>query len=305
MATQKLNNGFVVETYPTTPADFDIEKASEGERSRYGLAKVPATSLALVQQMLAIRKGLRYVEPEFKPRERARKRLPHLEPDHGAETSSIWSGVVVFPPEKDKMDGVWGTWKMPQASLPSGAHSDIWYTASTWVGIDGDDGSGDVVQMGCDADVMKKDGSTHHQFNPWWEWFPGGSFWLTSVPVTHGDELNCIVIAIGGHPTIALVQLVNLTQFSFSFFVIHPPHHTKFVGNCAEWIVEALETGPGGKPELAEYTTVKYKNCGAHTLGDKDVKANSGTVIDMINSGGSVISKGKILGATGVEVKYV
>ena len=303
MATQNLDKGFVVKTYPAPPASFDFGKATDEERATYGIPKLPAGLREVADRLMAKRQKFRYIEPVFKPRDRMRKSLPKVDPAHG-DTSNIWSGAVVFPPAKDQMDGVWATWKMPDDSLPSGAKDGITYTASTWVGIDGW-GSGDVVQTGCDADVTKSGGTTQHQFNPWWEWWPGGSFWLTSVAVAKGDELNAMVIAVPGPPVVAIVQLINFTQFSFSFFEVTPPPHVTLEGNCAEWILEALETGPHKAPELGKYSTVKFTECGAHTLGDKVVTATGGTVINMTDTGGKVISKGKIVSSTEVEVSYV
>lgn len=304
-AATALANGFLVKTYPVPPASFDLEKATDDERLQYGLPRLSPGLNAVVKHLIAARQGFRYIEPVFKPRDRMRKRLPGIKLVHGVEKNPIWSGVVAFPPKNDRMDGVWSTWKMPDDSLPSGGHDGIWYTASTWVGIDGDDGSGDVVQTGCDADVMNSNGSTQHQFNPWWEWYPAASFWLTSFPVSPGDRLNALVIAVPGDPAVAIFQLINFSQFGFSFYSITAPAGVSFQGNCAEWIVEALETGPGNAPELAKFNTVKFTECGAHTLGDKVVSATGGTIEEIVNSGGAVLAKGKAVSATEVEVEHV
>jgi len=177
MSTKRFLNGVSITTHPVPPASFDFGKATDEDRALYGLPRFTAGSRVLEQHWLAKTRNLRFVVPEFKQRQSRRKKLPGLKLSHGTETNNIWSGGVTFPASGDKIWDVNGIWEIPTASLPAGAQSGIWYTASSWIGIDGDDGSGDVLQAGCDADVMISGGNMQYQFNPWWEWWPAGSFW--------------------------------------------------------------------------------------------------------------------------------
>ncbi len=188
---------------------------------------------------------------------------------------------------------------------PEGAQSGIWYTASTWIGMDGDDGSGDVLQAGCDADVMTSDGAVQQQFNPWWEWYPAGSFWITSMAVSPGDVLNCLICRSSGDASTGAIFLSNQTTGIAHFFSATAPAGVSLQGNCAEWIVEALETGPNGAPELAQYTPVEFTDCNAGTIGGQTVQAGSGNTINMVDSNGAVISTGEIVGPTAVQVGFV
>jgi hypothetical protein len=262
------------------------------------------------QRFVQALKGARIIEPQFKPRDRKRSALPGLKNAHGVETTNIWSGGVVYNPSGDKIWDVNGTWNIPTPSLPSGAQNGIWYTASTWVGIDGDGGSGDVLQAGCDADIMNSGGQNQIEYNPWWEWYPAGSYWITNMPAKAGDQFNgwiqCLPLLAGSaDPNSGLILLANNTQGFALFFVATAPSGIALRGNCAEWILEALETGPKDAPELAKYTEVKFVNCAAVTVKDKVLNPNEGDTINMTNSIGAVISKATIVGTREVDVSYV
>jgi len=306
MSTTTFPNGVVITTHPVPPASFDFGKATDEDRALYGLPRFTAGSSVLEKHWLARVRNLRFVEPKFKQRNSRRSKLPGLKLSHGTETSNIWSGGVTFPASGDKIWDVNGIWNIPTASLPAGAQSGIWYTASSWIGIDGDDGSGDVLQAGCDADVMISGGNTQYQFNPWWEWFPAGSFWITNMPTSAGDEYFCWIQCLSllsGSATAnsALIFLGNTTKGIVMPFGATAPAHVSLAGNCAEWIIEALETGPKSAPELAQYTPVYFDQCAAVTVKDKLVLPNSGNTINMVNSSNKVISQGSFLGSVTVS----
>jgi hypothetical protein len=308
MKELKLANGLKVTTYPAPPANFDFGKATEAERERFGIPKFPTEEAR--QRFLQALKGVRIIEPEFKLRDRKRSGLPRLNRAHGVETSGIWSGGVVYDPTGDKIWDVNGTWNIPTPALPSGANDGIWYTASSWVGIDGDESSGDVLQAGCDADILTSGGKQQVAYNPWWEWYPAGSYWITNMPAKAGDQFFCWIqcipmLAGSANPNSGLILLSNNSQGFALFFVATAPSGTVLQGNCAEWILEALETGPHKAAELAKYTTVKFTNCAAVTVKDKVLYPDKGNTINMLNSSGGVISKGKIVGTREVEVSYV
>jgi hypothetical protein len=306
MSTTTFPNGVIITTHPAPPPAFKVENATEADRALYGLPRFTAASHRLQALWLDKVRNLRFVEPQFKPRDRKRKRLPGIKLGHGTENSDIWSGGVAFPASGDKIWDVNGTWNIPKATLPAGAQDGIWYTASSWIGIDGDDGSGDVLQAGCDADVMISGGNTQYQFNPWWEWFPAGSFWITNMPTSAGDEYFCWIQCIpllAGSPTAnaALIFLGNTTKGFVMPFAATAPANVSLSGNCAEWIVEALETGPNNEPELAQYTPVFFNECAAVTVQDKVILPNSGNTINMVDSNNNVISQGSFLGSVRVS----
>ena len=78
-------------------------------------------------------------------------------------------------------------------------------------------------------------------FNPWWEWYPAGSFWITTVAVSPGDELTCLICVQPGSTSLASIFLGNVTTRVGCFFSAAAPPGVSLLGNCAEWIVEALK----------------------------------------------------------------
>ena len=134
MPTTTFANGIVITTYPVPPASFDFEKATDEERTLYGIPRLTAGSSDVQKRLQETVQNIRLVEPVFKQRDIRRKKLPGLKPGHDTETYDNWSGGVTFPASGDKIWCVNGTWNIPKASLPAGAQSGIWYTASTWIG---------------------------------------------------------------------------------------------------------------------------------------------------------------------------
>lgn len=305
MPTTPLANGFSVRTYPAPPPSFDFDKASDRERAICGIPRPSVAFSDLAKRWEAKAREFRIVEPIFEPRTLRRKRLPGFRPGYGPETSTIWSGGIVFPSNADRIKWVEGTWTMPIDSPSIGSRNGTSHTASTWIGIDGDDGSGDVLQAGCDADVMMLlDGATRPQFHPWWEWYPAGSFWITTIIASPGDELTCLICVHPGSTTAASIFLGNVTTKVGCFFAATAPPGIRLLGNCAEWIVEALETHDN-LPELAKNKTVKFTECRAGTVGGYTVSPGNGHAIHMVDSSNVVISKGEILSKTEVQVSYV
>ncbi|HTS26338.1 MAG TPA: A4/G1 family peptidase [Bryobacteraceae bacterium] len=304
MRTTEFASGLAVTTYPAPLADFDFERATKAEQERYGVPEFPTEKAR--QHFLRTVKGARIIEPEFKPRERKRSGLPALRRAHGVETSRSWSGGVVYSPSGDQIWFVCGAWNIPTPSLPSGAPSGILYPVSSWVGLDGDN-SGDVLQAGCDADITLSSGQQRIQYSPWWEWYPAESFWITNMSVVAGEEFACSIYCISlangsANPNSALMVVANASRGPVMYFVVTAPPGTVLQGNCAEWIVEALNTGPHGATELAKYTPVKFTDCVAVTVQGKYLYPSDGNTINMTNSSGTVISEGKIYGE--VEVVY-
>lgn len=306
MATTVLSPGLSVRTFPPLPDNFDITKATDAEKQTYGIPQFPQGK-GFEERWQQLSKGIRFVEPKFAPRDRKRKFLPKFT-GHGPQTSSIWSGGVVYPKPGDKIFDINATWRLPTATPPNQAINDVWYSASSWIGIDGDEISGDVLQAGCDADVRVSNGQTQRQFNPWWEWYPAGSYWITNITAAAGDEFNCWIQSVsllaGSPANSGLIFLTNATAGFGLFFFATAPSGTLLQGNTAEWIIEALEINTS-TPELAPYTTVDFTNCATVSVKDDVIYPNSGATINMLNGSNQVISKGSIIGQREVQVSYV
>jgi hypothetical protein len=298
MTLHTLKSGVRILTHALPPHDLDLSKLKAEDLAAYGVPKCSRAFPEFEERWRAKAGRFRFVEPAFKERPQRRRRLPLLKAKHGTQTTDIWAGGIVFPTKSgDTMKWVEGTWTQPAASLPEGALPGVTYTTSCWIGIDGIDGSGDVLQAGCDTDVTGSD-----TFNPWWEWFPAGSFWITNIPVKAGQVMSCLICVAVDSTTHAVVFLSNETTGVASWFTAVAPAGTTLAGNVAEWIVEALETGPNGAPELARFSSVTFTDCYAGTVGGVSIDSGGAGLVDMANASGTATAS--LVGETEVVVTY-
>jgi hypothetical protein len=77
MSTIKLSHGVTVRTYPVPPDSFDLAKASNRERIRYGIPRCPVEFPELAKRWEAKLRGRRFkiVEPVFRPMDYKRHHL--------------------------------------------------------------------------------------------------------------------------------------------------------------------------------------------------------------------------------------
>ncbi len=305
----ELAGGVTVRTFTPPPDGFDPIKADDRHLLIHGYPRRPDDPDLRDRWESVLSRPFHLIEPTFRPMPERRRRLPirtesaaTVAQAHGVENTDIWSGAVVHAPKGDSFTWVEGTWTVPNAFPPVHASDGVWYSASTWVGIDGIDGSGDVLQAGCDSDVMTFWGSTSRQLRPWWEWFPAGSFWISNLPVAQGDTLNCLICVTANSTTSAEIFMYNLTSGIAASFAATAPSKTALLGNSAEWVVERLEIDTS-TPELARYGEVYFDECNAGTLNHQLIKGGTGNTINMTD-GGSVISTGTIETPSLIQVKY-
>ena len=305
MKVHELAAGVEVRTFKLPPPGFNPLEAESRELALYGFPARPIEDSRMLERWKAVLgRPIRLIQPTFRPMTHKRRRLPKRAPraEHGTESTDIWSGVVVHAPPGDSFRWVEGTFTVPNAFPPANAQDGVWYSASTWIGIDGIDGSGDVLQAGCDSDVMTQGQSVQRQFNPWWEWFPAGSFWISNLAVSPGDTVNCLICVPDGSTTQAMIFLYNVTSGIAAPFQASVPAGVALQGNSAEWVVERLEIDTN-TPELARYGEVYFDEAKAGTAKHALLQAGSGNVIQMTDNG-NVISTGRIENATLVQVKY-
>jgi hypothetical protein len=302
----QLPRGVTIRTFRTPPPGFDPLNADDRELTVFGFPRRPTENPRLLARWeRVLSRPIRAIQPTFRHVDYKRRRLPNKvsRAVHGTETTDIWSGAVVHAPAGDSFQWVEGTWTVPDAFPPGGAQDGVWYSASTWVGIDGIDGSGDVLQAGCDSDVMTQSGTIQRQLNPWWEWFPAGSYWISNLPIVQGDTVNCLICVTAGSTTSAAIFLYNVTSGIGASFQATAPSGTSLVGNSAEWVVERLEIDTN-TPELARYGDVYFDEANAGTVGGATLQGGSGNVIEMVDSNNNVISTGALETGTLVQVKY-
>ena len=80
---------------------------------------------------------------------------------------------------------------MPTPKAPSGANSRTAYSASAWVGIDGDSCQTAILQTGVDFTIQ---GSTV-SFDAWYEWYPDYAYDFSGFAVKAGDQIKMTATA--------------------------------------------------------------------------------------------------------------
>jgi|SRR5579859_4085603 len=303
MSVIELPGGVTVRTFSPPPDGFDPLKADDRALLAHGYPSRPEDPVLVERWERVLSRPVQWIRPTFRHMPYKRRRLPQatVGAAHGTETSDIWSGAVVHAPAGDRFTWIEAEWTVPNAFPPTGAVPGVWYSASTWIGIDGIDGSRDVLQAGCDSDVMTFIG-TQRQLNPWWEWYPAGSFWISNLPVAQGDTMDGLICVHPGSVTSATIYLLNITSRVGASFQATAPPGTTLAGNSAEWVVERLEID-SNTPELARYGDVYFAAAYAGTAAGTQMDASVGNVIDMIDSG-YTISTGQIEAPALVQVRY-
>lgn len=196
-----------------------------------------------------------------------------------------------------------GVWNVPTISAPvqpPGIASNGWQ-ASSWIGIDGYAGlSYDVLQLGIELYV---DLSGTPYYNAWVEWFipppsglPAGTpvdmygyptAWVgeggmypyilpmylntapNDLPIQAGDQISCTAQYMSGSAG-ATLNFANLTTGQHvPPIVLAPPPGGYFVGNSAEWILEAPGGGEPGSslPAFTPITVTWAAACPASVAG--------------------------------------
>jgi Peptidase A4 family len=306
MPTIKLPHGSTVRTFAPLAPGFKPLEADDRQLLLHGFPPRPVEDPKLLKHWeKTLSRPLHIIQPQFRAMDHKRHHLRESMADrHATETSRTWSGVVAFAPQGTTMQWVNGTWNVPNAFPPGGAQDGVWYSASTWVGIDGaGDGARDVLQAGCDSDVMLSGGVIQRQLMPWWEWYPGGTIGLSNFPVVQGDTLNCSICVDEGSTTAARIYLYNVTSGVATSFAATAPSGGSLQGNCAEWIVEAIQIDIFDA-EVASYGDVYFAGAGAGTVRGDFVNAGSGDTINMLDFNGKVVSYGDIEGTTLVGARY-
>jgi hypothetical protein len=296
-----LSKGGSVRLFTEPPTGFDPLSADDRELAVYGFPRRPSEDPRLMERWkTALSRPLRIIRPRFRPRDRVRLGVPKLSRIGDlAIPNPIWSGVAVIAPAGDSFSWIEGTWIVPNAYPPGNATNGLWYTASTWVGID------DMypLQAGCDSDVLAQGSSLHRELNVWWEWVPGGSCYISNLPVAQGDTVSCLICAEGGTPPTGTVFLHNITSGLAAPFAVNMIPGIQWSGNTAEWIVEQI-SNDGDPAVLARYGETYFDGAIAGTVQHQVIDAGSGEIIQLVGANNNVISTATIETPTLVQVKY-
>ncbi len=300
MIIQKLASGLTVRTYPPAPLSFDIDQANDDDRAAYGFPRLPRAATLLRGRWETRARLYRFVEPSFRLRARRRLGLPKIALKQTAQRTATWAGALVEAPHGDRLRWVEAVWTAPDVTPPTGGADGSQFCTSAWIGLDGDEGSNDVLQAGLDADVTLIDGAVQRRYRLWWEWYPGGSFWIDNLPISPGDVIDCMIQLQPGSHTAATIILANRTTKVAMTFAASAPDGTVLSGRCAEWVVEAY----GNLGPLAKFDAVEFSNCHTGAASGAVVSAGAGDVIHMVGAERKTVASGAIVGEAGVRVTY-
>ena len=299
-----LPRGIEVTTYEPPPRGFDPMTADAADMRTFGFPprQDDPHHQARYEHVLNRLKGkLNYVPPTLRRNDEIfhgpRKRLSTA----GTETSTNWSGGVVFAPSGQSFTWIEGDWVIPDVDAPT---ENEWYYCASWIGLDGD-GSGDVCQAGIGSQVYRSGTSVTRQFYPWWEWYPEPEVQITNLQVNPGDMITALLCASpGAGATEASVYFTNRTTGASTSLSFTAPSGTTLSGNSAEWIVEAPTVG-GQQSSMADFGEVFFSVCEAETSGSTTVGGGTGDSINEVNSSGSVVVDGNLITPTIVQCEYV
>ena len=203
-----------------------------------------------------------------------------VQPDTGniseISYSTNWAGAVITaPPAGQTFKSVSGRFTVPAATKPPSATGSGPWSASAWVGIDGDTAGNDILQTGIDFTVNS---AGQHSFAAWYEWYPNYAYNFASFPIAAGDVIEMSVVATS--PSAGTVTLQNVSSGkSVSKALTAPSSGSTIAGKNAEWIVEDYEEGSSLVP-FADFGTVTFTDCTAKT-GSETLTLNSASVIEI------------------------
>ncbi len=301
MKTHSLENGAKVVTF--SPArNFNPLTATGAELARNGfpVPQSPAHRARFNKIFGQLKGKFHYIEPTFRINTgRTHGPRANRKAD-GAESSTNWSGSVVYAPAGDSFKWMEGDWIVPDVDAPA---ENAWYYAASWIGIDGD-GSGDVFQAGVGADVYRSGASLSRNIYPWWEWFPDNEVQITNLPIAAGDMVTMLLCSTeGAGSTTGTVYFTNRTTGASTSVGLTAPAGVSLAGNSAEWIVEA-PTVNGAQSAMADYGEVFFSVCEAVTLKGVTISGGTGDNINM-TAGGQAVSDGVLITPAVVQCQYV
>jgi hypothetical protein len=301
-----MPSGLKVKTF-RPPDGFDPLTADNDDLQRYGFPPRPddPRQQARYETVLKRLKGkLNYIEPTLR-RNTEMFHGPRRRISDAVETSTNWSGGVVFAPSGQSFSWLQGDWVIPDVDAPT---ENQWYYCANWIGLDGD-GSGDVCQAGIECEVYRSGTSITRNIYPWWEWFPESEVMISNLTVSPGDMVTLVLCAgPGAGSTNATAYFTNRTTGDATSVGFTAPGQTTLVGNCAEWVVEAPTVG-GQQSAMADYGEVFFSVCeaflGTVGGGGSTVDGGTGDSINMDDSAGNEVSAGNLITPTVIQCEYV
>ncbi|KAH9931533.1 peptidase G1, partial [Fomitopsis serialis] len=208
------------------------------------------------------------------------------------EYSSNWAGAVYDSYPSGSFTSVTGTFTVPTPSAPSGGRGS--YSASAWVGIDGDTCSTAILQTGVDFTI---DGGDVSYDGAWYEWYPDYAYDFSGISFSAGDTVKLTVTASSTTSGTAVIENTSTGQTVTQDIT----SSSALCEENAEWIVEDYEEG-GSLVPLADFGTVTFTGASAETTSGA-VGPSGATLID-IEQNNDVLTSAST-SSDSVTVKYV
>jgi hypothetical protein len=206
--------------------------------------------------------------------------------------SSNWAGAVLVG---SGYKSVTGTFVVPTPKKPSGGSSSTTYSASAWVGIDGDTCQTAILQTGVDFNVQGSSVS----YDAWYEWYPDYAYDFSGFSISAGNTIKVTATA-----TSTSAGSVTITNESTGKTVTHSfsGESGKLCETNAEWIVEDFEEN-GSLVPLANFGTVEFTGASVTTTSGSTLDTTGAQILD-IKQGNTVYTSVSASGST-VTVEYV
>lgn len=243
-------------------------------------------ALAILPALAQVQSGPISASPTdaLSPRQHAPRRVLGRHPERvignvTVSESTNWSGYAVtgsgFTQAK-------GSWIVPAVNCTATPNT----YSSYWVGIDGWTSS-TVEQTGTDSDCS---GSTPSYY-AWYEFYPKGSYLISSVPVSPGDHMSAVVNYSGNEFTATITNESTGQSFSKKAKV------NRAQRSSAEWIAEApCCTRAGGILPLSDFGIVDFGQDSTGISGTND--ATDSTTSGAISAFGSGVQESIMVNGT-------
>ncbi|OIW24630.1 hypothetical protein CONLIGDRAFT_718516 [Coniochaeta ligniaria NRRL 30616] len=205
--------------------------------------------------------------------------------------SSNWAGAVLVG---SGYKSVTGTFVVPTPKKPSGGSSSTTYSASAWVGIDGDTCQTAILQTGVDFNVK----GTSVSFDAW-ETNNKRIDTFSGFSISAGNTIKVTATATsktGGTVTITNSSTGKTVTHSFS------GESASLCETNAEWIVEDFEEN-GSLVPFANFGTVKFTGASVTTTSGSTIDTTGAQILD-IKQGSTVYTDCSASGST-VTCTYV
>ncbi|KAN0085445.1 Concanavalin A-like lectin/glucanase domain containing protein [Elaphomyces granulatus] len=295
--TEELLQGIRVPEPP--PKNFCPLEASDPLLKKHGLPRRPNKDLypqlyASWERLMS--RPLTLIQPEFEIITVARTA-------ETTKTSKTWSGAVNRDLESgDKFNYIQASWMVPKPFPPNSSWNGTSWTETSkhdcgiWVGIGGYHSTHNIIQAGTGEYVsVDKDGNITQGFHVWFEWFPAGQVAFANFPVCAGELVSCgdesddstdYYEATG---KVTFINQSTCTYTSVGMKFKTTKYKDRFVGDCAEWIVEGHKQKQDDKKSTMPFLGATFMyDCLATTEKYKFKNLKNAVLVDLVEEGSNI-----------------